>query len=322
MGQPVFAAFAAFSNVDLSAFGTFAATSRWINVTANPASVFSKFTVAFVSIESGVRPSFPSSPERAIEKHPEWAAAMSSSGFVPGAFSNRCAKEYGVPFRTPLAVETVPFPSFKPPFQTAFAYRCTMSVAPADVNPGSHLTLRARRLYRHAVLAQVPIAAVSGRASILDAVEPGVVSHAETFNANPFSVAAARTAMEEILTRPAMDGAARIGDLLGDGYRDIQADRKVEGLVQYKGISGPLALGPAPVVDWRTFLDLDVRRWWGYYIAMMNRGIAPMATGPDEQWTVSVQHSAADVDAHVAAFDEVAQLLRALRADVHLVESV
>ena len=81
------------------------------------------------------------------------------------------------------------------------------------------------------------------------------------------------------------------------------------------------AYAGAPVVDWRTFLDLDVRRWWGYYIAMMNRGIAPMATGPDEQWTVSVQHSAADVDAHVAAFDEVAQLLRALRADVHLVES-
>jgi len=167
-----------------------------------------------------------------------------------------------------------------------------------------------------------PIAAVSGRASILDAVEPGVVSHAGTFNANPFSVAAARTTMEEILTRPAMDGAARIGDRLGDGYRDILADRKVEGHVQYRGISGTLALGPAPVVDWRTFLDLDVGRWWGYYTAMMNRGIVPMATGPDEQWTVSVQHSAADVDAHVAAFDEVAQLLRALRADVHLVESV
>src|SRR2546428_1726816 len=170
MGQPVFAAFAAFSNVDLSAFGTFAPTSRWINVTANPASVFSKFTVAFVSIESGVRPSFPSSPERAIEKHPEWAAAMSSSGFVPGAFSNRCAKEYGVPFRTPLAVETVPFPSFKPPFQTAFAYRCTMSVAPADVNPGSHLTLRARSLYRPGVLAQVPPSCIERCLMILRSV--------------------------------------------------------------------------------------------------------------------------------------------------------
>ena len=128
--------------------------------------------------------------------------------------------------------------------------------------------------------------------------------------------------MEEILTRPAMDEATRMGDRLGGGYPDILTDRKVEGDVQHKGIGGTLALGPAPVVDWRTFPDLDVGRWWGYCTAMMNRGIVPMATGPDEQWTVSVQHSAADVDAHVAAFDEVAQLLRAPRADVHLVESV
>jgi glutamate-1-semialdehyde 2,1-aminomutase len=167
-----------------------------------------------------------------------------------------------------------------------------------------------------------PIAAVSGRADILDAVEPGVVSHAGTFNANPFSVAAARTTLEEILTRPAMEGAARMGERLGRGYRDVVSDRKVEGHVQYRGISGTLGLGPAPVVDWRSFLDLDVGRWWGYYTAMMNRGIVPMATGPDEQWTLSVQHTAEDVDAHLATFDEVARLLPTLRADVHLVESV
>jgi glutamate-1-semialdehyde 2,1-aminomutase len=167
-----------------------------------------------------------------------------------------------------------------------------------------------------------PICAVTGRADVLDAVEPGVVSHAGTFNANAFSVAAARTTLEEILTRPAMEGAGRMGDRLGRGYRDIVSDRKVEGHVAYKGVSGALAIGPAPVVDWRSFLDIDVGRWWGYYTAMMNRGIVPLATGPDEQWTVSVQHTAPDVDAHLAAFDDVAKLLPAFRGGVPLVESV
>ncbi len=167
-----------------------------------------------------------------------------------------------------------------------------------------------------------PISAVSGRADIMDSVEPGVVSHAGTFNSNPFSVAAARTTLDEILTRSAMEAAAKLGDRLGRGYRDVVADRKVDGHVQYKGISGTLGLGPTPVVDWRSFLDLDVGRWWGYYTAMMNRGIVPMATGPDEQWTLSVQHTASDVDAHLAEFDTVAKLLRGLHADVHLVESV
>jgi len=79
---------------------------------------------------------------------------------------------------------------------------------------------------------------------------------------------------------------------------------------------------PTPVVDWRTFLDLDVGRWSGYYAAMMNRGIIPMATGPDEQRTVSVQHAVADIDAHLEAFGAVARLLPSLHAAFSLVESV
>src|SRR5689334_19673728 len=54
-------------------------------------------------------------------KHPACAAAINSSGFVPGLFSNRVVNEYGVPFNTPLAVETVPLPCLRSPCQTADA---------------------------------------------------------------------------------------------------------------------------------------------------------------------------------------------------------
>jgi hypothetical protein len=59
-----------------------------------------------------------------MEKHPACAAAINSSGFVPGAFSNRVVNEYGVSFSTPPGAEIAPFPSFSPPFQTALALRC------------------------------------------------------------------------------------------------------------------------------------------------------------------------------------------------------
>src|SRR5439155_25479960 len=48
---------------------------------------------------------------------------MSSSGFVPMPFSKRVLKEYGVSLSTPLSLEMVPLPSFKPPRQTADALR-------------------------------------------------------------------------------------------------------------------------------------------------------------------------------------------------------
>jgi len=140
MGQPFFAASAAFVNVAASAFGTFPTTSRWMEVTVHPASVLSKFNLAFVSMESGVNPSFPSSPERAIEKQPACAAATSSSGFVPFAFSNRVVNPYAAFESAPLAEETTPFPSFRPPFHIALANR-SMRIYPRPANPEPLLTL-------------------------------------------------------------------------------------------------------------------------------------------------------------------------------------
>src|SRR5215470_19791166 len=84
-----------------------------------PESSLSSERVTDVEMLSGVRFALPSCAESAIEKHPACAAAINSSGFVPGAFSNRVEKEYCVLFNTPPGAESDPFPSFRPPFQTA-----------------------------------------------------------------------------------------------------------------------------------------------------------------------------------------------------------
>src|SRR5271157_506465 len=126
-GQPVSAALAASSNFALSAPGIFTVTSRCEEVMEKPASVLSNVIVAVVSMLSAVIPALPNCADSAMLKQPAWAAAMSSSGFVPMPFSKRVLKEYWVLFRTPLAVETLPLPSFNPPDQWALALRCISS---------------------------------------------------------------------------------------------------------------------------------------------------------------------------------------------------
>src|SRR5581483_1025200 len=122
IGQPSLAFLAACSNLALSAPGIFTLTCRCDEVTAKPESSFSSVTVAVVSMDWAVIPALPSLAERAMLKQPAWAAAINSSGFVPGCDSKRVAKEYGVSLRTPLGELSVPLPSFNPPFQCALAF--------------------------------------------------------------------------------------------------------------------------------------------------------------------------------------------------------
>src|SRR5881397_3681172 len=167
-----------------------------------------------------------------------------------------------------------------------------------------------------------PLAAVGGTASIMDQVVPGQISHAGTFNANPLSLSAGLVTLTKILTRAGMGHAQRIGNDLAKGYADIIQDHRLPMKVQSGGISGTVHFTRGAVTDWRSFQDVDVGGWWGYYTAMLNRGIIPMATGPDEQWTTSVAHTKADVARHLDAFEEVAESIKRSQAEMSLVEAV
>jgi hypothetical protein len=123
-GHPFSAASAYFWKVAASAPGTFPTTSMWLAVIVHPESSLSIVSVTLVEMLSAVRFAPPNCPDSAIEKHPACAAAINSSGLVPGAFSNRVVNEYGVLFSTPPGADIAPFPSFSPPFQTALALRC------------------------------------------------------------------------------------------------------------------------------------------------------------------------------------------------------
>ena len=64
-----------------------------------------------------------------MEKQPEWAAPISSSGLLPCWSPKRVANEYGA-FSAPLSTRSVPLPSSKLPHHSASALRIGMTRFP------------------------------------------------------------------------------------------------------------------------------------------------------------------------------------------------
>lgn len=173
-----------------------------------------------------------------------------------------------------------------------------------------------------AIAGGYPLSAVGGRRDVMETIVPGKVSHAGTFNSNPLSVKAALVTLGEILTEQALSQAQKLGDTLGSGYRDAVADHKLNAHVEWIGISGAVFFGGGRVENWRDFLRCDVGAWWTYYVGMLNRGVIPCGTGPDEQWTISVQHTEESVRKHLEVLDEVLAKLKREKPTMELVEAI
>ena len=87
--------------------GTCARVMRWTAVIVGLPSTVSIVSRASVSMAVAVKPALLSVNDSAIVKQPAWAAAMSSSGFVPLPSPNRALNEYGVSRSVPLCTESV-----------------------------------------------------------------------------------------------------------------------------------------------------------------------------------------------------------------------
>lgn len=173
-----------------------------------------------------------------------------------------------------------------------------------------------------AIAGGLPLSVLAGKKHILEKIVPGQIAHAGTFNANPLSVTAGIVTLSEILTREKMDFVSDLGTKLGKGCAQILEDLKIRAATQFLGLSGTIHFGVEKVANWRDFLEVDYGKWYTMYAAMLNRGIIPMGTGPDEQWTVSVQHSKEDVEKYLQAFREVAKEIGQPSQEVPLVEAL
>jgi glutamate-1-semialdehyde aminotransferase len=95
--------------------------------------------------------------------------------------------------------------------------------------------------------------------------------------------------------------------MLKKGYKEIFDEFAISAYIETFGVSGSIIFSKRKVYDFRSYLKTNMDLWYPYFISMLNRGIIPMAVGPEEMWTVSVQHTEDDVIQHLEAAREAAK---------------
>jgi glutamate-1-semialdehyde 2,1-aminomutase len=152
----------------------------------------------------------------------------------------------------------------------------------------------------------LPCGAVGGRADIMATISDGRVAQLGTFNGNPLTTAASRATLLEVLTGSAYGHLDALTEELSGGLRDVMAEYKLPFHVVSMGARGCVTYREQPVRNYRDYAAMDKSLAYVSWLYQTNRGVL-MAPGAEENWTLSVQHSAQDVRRYVDNFRELAR---------------
>jgi glutamate-1-semialdehyde 2,1-aminomutase len=158
-----------------------------------------------------------------------------------------------------------------------------------------------------AISGGLPAAAFGGREELMRLIERGV-SQMGTYNGNPLVSHVGLVTLTEVLTPDAYRHFATIGTRLARG---CQAAIERYGLPAHTvdlGAKGCVSYRPTPMKDYRDFLDTKPELFAASFPWLLNRGIF-MTPGDEEQWTLSVQHTEADIDHYIGVFTEFCGVL-------------
>ena len=161
----------------------------------------------------------------------------------------------------------------------------------------------------------VPLAAFGASKEVMDLIVQHKVFHGGTYNTNRFAMAAGLATFREVLTRENYAHVDKLSKKLTEGYRTIVKKSGLQAYVVSAGVNGALMLYPQEIRNYRDWTKIDVDLWRQFWFGMVNRGVLAQPYWWDEQWTISVQHTEADIDKHLAVFEEVAPGLAATQKE-------
>jgi glutamate-1-semialdehyde 2,1-aminomutase len=131
------------------------------------------------------------------------------------------------------------------------------------------------------------------------------VAHLGTFNGNPLSMAAGLATLTRILTPDAYPRLHALANRLTAGCQQVIHDFGLPAYAVNVGPKGCVMFTPARVTNYRDFIGLDSELWAASFFYLANRGVL-LPPGPDDQWTLSVQHVEDEIERYVATFREFA----------------
>src|SRR5216117_4368711 len=161
----------------------------------------------------------------------------------------------------------------------------------------------------------LPLGAFGASRAVMDLISQHKVFHGGTYNTNRVAMAAGLATFREVLTRDAYAHVGKLSKKLTEGYRAIVKKSGLQAYVVSAGVDGALMLYPREIRNYRDWTKIDVDLWRHYWFGMVNRGVLAQPYWWDEQWTISVQHTEADIDKHLSVFEEIAPGLAKAQAD-------
>lgn len=164
--------------------------------------------------------------------------------------------------------------------------------------------------YAKALFGGTPGAAFGGEAAVMDIINNGAAQMG-TFNGNPLVAAAGLACLTEVLTADAYDELAALGARLAAGCQEAIDTTGIPAHTVDLGAKGCVSFRKERSRNYRDFLETKPQLFGAAFPWALNRGLF-MTPGDEEQWTLSVQHTEADIDRYTEMF---AGFCHALTAD-------
>ena len=150
-----------------------------------------------------------------------------------------------------------------------------------------------------------PCGAIGGTEEIMAKVNDGTVFQVGTYSGNPLSMAAARASCEQVMTDDAYAHLNALNDRIIAKCDAVCAKYDFPGYTVGISSKGCVNFALDKITDYESFIkyqdDELVALAWLYN---MNRGLI-IAPGREEEWTLSITHTDADVDLFVDAFEDL-----------------
>jgi glutamate-1-semialdehyde 2,1-aminomutase len=155
----------------------------------------------------------------------------------------------------------------------------------------------------------IAVAAIGGRADIMELIADGRYEQVGTFNGNPMAMAAAKATLTQVMDDAAYRHLESLRLRIKSGVDEIIARHGLPWHVTTAGAKGCITFLPNPTRNFRDFLNVDGRLGQAHWLVQHNGGVFLPPWGKIEQWLISVQHTNDDIDrfvSNVARFaDEV-----------------
>ena len=158
-----------------------------------------------------------------------------------------------------------------------------------------------------AVCGGYPGGAIGMTDDMAELVAGGKVHQYGTFNGNPLVMAAAESALTEVLTEDVYAGLEATNERLKSACQDVIDRYGLPAYTEGMGAKGCVIFAPEPLREYRDYLtkvngELSTLAW----LYHMNHGIF-MTPGVEEEWTLSIAHSDEDVERYLNAFETFAR---------------